>query len=168
MADRIAIQFTARIPGGRLSYGEQAIESVAEELRKKGLLARGCARDVLNKYALKIQRTARKNLNRTPQRIDEGTLRTSVQIFVTQMAKIRLGALVFTDLEYAPYVHWGTGIHGENPEGGHRQTPWVYYDKKRKKYVFTRGMEANQFLVDAFNQHADAFLREFEACLKGL
>ena len=163
--DRVTVKIVARIDG-RTSIGDRAINALIKKLKKEGVTRRACAHKVLNKYALLIQGTARKNLNKKPKRIDEGTLRASVQTFVSQLFTIRLAAMVFTDLEYAAYVHWGTGIHGESPEGGHRQTPWVYYDEKRKIFVFTQGMMPNPYLLDAFNTHHKPFLRELEKCLK--
>jgi len=143
------------------------IEYLARVLEKESKERRKCAHDILNKYALLIQGTARKMLKDDPRRVDEGLLRSSIQTFISQIFKQRLAALVFTDLEYAAFVHWGTGIHGENPAGGHRTTPWIYFDEKRREYYVTRGMEANMFLLNAFNKHAPQLERELKACLTG-
>lgn len=34
--------------------------------------------------------------------------------------------IVYTPLEYAPYVEYGTGKFSEHPEGGRKELPWVY------------------------------------------
>ncbi len=165
MPDQIKTKLIARFPGGGVRVGDAAIRGLIDRLKEETVSRQGCAWEVCNKYMLLIQGRARKELRIAPVRIDEGTLRSSIQTMITSAFNSRVAALIFTNLEYAVYVHWGTGIFGQNPEGGHRRTPWVYYDKKRKQFVFTRGMEANKFLLNAFYVYRDAFLRELEECL---
>lgn len=166
MDDAIRVSLVSKVDG-RTAFGDQAIQAVVKKLQKESLKRRQCAHDILNKYMLLIQGTARKNLNRTPTRIDSGALRASIQTLISTLFTLRLAAMVFTNLEYAVFVHWGTGVFGESPDGGHRQTPWVYFDEKRKQFVFTRGMMPNPFLLDAFDEHHKNFLRDLEKCLKG-
>ena len=145
--------------------GQRATALVAEALRQETRARRSCAEDVINKYALLVQGTARKNLNDDPRRIDEGRLRSSIQTMITGLFAAKLAGIVYTDLEYAPFVHYGTGRFGEHPSGGHRLTPWVYYDEKRRTFVLTSGMRPNKFLLNAFNEHRRAMLQELEQCL---
>lgn len=37
-----------------------------------------------------------------------------------------LEGIVFTPLEYAPYMEYGTGKFSEHPQGGRKEVPWVY------------------------------------------
>ncbi len=150
---------------GRTSVGSAAITALTKRLKRASRDRRKCARDVLNKYAIKIQRTAKRNLKKRPVRFDEGILSGSIKTFVSTLLEVRLGAQVFTNLGYAPFVHWGTGIHGESPEGGHRRTPWVYWDEKHQRFVFTRGMKPNPFLLDAFETHHKKFIIDMKKCL---
>ena len=64
---------------------------------------------------------------------------------------------VGTNLEYAPYIHQGTGIYAVNGDG--RKTPWGWYDPTgdytadgEPGIVFTYGQQPNPFLEDAFNE----------------
>ncbi len=150
---------------GRTSVGSRAIDALTKRFKKLNRDKRKCAHDVLNKYAIKIQRTAKRNLKKKPVRFDDGRLMGSIHIFVSTLYEARLAAQVYTNLGYAPFVHWGTGIHGTSPEGGHRRTPWVYWDEKRQSYFFTRGMMPNPFLLDAFETHHKKFIIDIKKCL---
>jgi HK97 gp10 family phage protein len=57
---------------------------------------------------------------------------------------------VGTDVEYAPYVELGTGIHAEG--GGGRPTPWVYQDSNGDWHR-TSGQEPKPFLRPAAKDH---------------
>ena len=52
--------------------------------------------------------------------------------------------VVFTPLEYAPYVEFGTGLFAEN--GGRSDVPWVYKDEKGDWYT-------------AYGQHPQPYMR---------
>jgi hypothetical protein len=121
----------------------------------------GVLEPIIARYGTLVWTAARENLTLDPHRVDEGTLRGSVHIRGEGLQRD-----VFTAIEYAIFVHWGTGIYGTNPKGGHRKTPWVYFDQKRKKYFFTRGMKPNPFMQDAVRDHEDAFIRDVIEALK--
>ena len=72
-----------------------------------------------------------------------------------------------TSLMYAAYVEYGTGIYADG--GGGRQTPWVYYDKSKKKFFRTRGMKPQPFLRPVLNNHRrilSTFLTAFTLSLQ--
>ena len=165
MANKFDVKITAEGPGGRIATGDAAVRLIEQQIQKAVGDRRECARRIIHKYALLIQGDARKNLNRSPRRIDTGHLRTSIQTQISGMLDARLSAMIHTNLPHAFYVHWGTGIYGQAPEGGHRKTPWVYYDEKRKTYVFTHGMRPNKFLLDAYTKHEKNYLMELQKCL---
>lgn len=73
--------------------------------------------------------------------VDEGNLRASI---VTMTDALGLIGIVSTNLEYAPYIEFGTGRF----VAGGRTTPWVY---KHPKYGFIRtvGHKAQPFLRPA-------------------
>lgn len=58
-----------------------------------------------------------------------------------------------TNVEYAPYVEFGTGIHAE--EGG-RQTPWAYQDADGNWHR-TQGNKPQPFLRPSANDHTDEY-----------
>lgn len=64
---------------------------------------------------------------------------------------------VFTPLEYAPYIEYGTGLWAENGNG--RQTPWVYYDEKHDKFIYTVGQHPQPFMRPALDENREVVLR---------
>ena len=68
--------------------------------------------------------------------------------------------IVYSDIEYAPYVEVGTGIYAT--KGGGRDTPWTYegYDG----FVTTRGNKAQPFLEPALQQNTT----KIADCFKGI
>lgn len=103
---------------------------------------------------------AKSNLTAFP-RVDSGRLRNSVSF---EIDNDELALYVGTNVEYAPYVEFGTGIYADNGEG--RQTPWYYYNEKLGKVVMTRGMKPSHFLRDSMSQHSQHYKAILEAALK--
>ena len=75
--------------------------------------------------------------------IGDGILRGSLKSKV-RGDKVSVG----TNIEYAPYVEYGTGIHAEGGRG--RKTPWVYFSEKFG-FVRTVGMKAQPYLRPALD-----------------
>ncbi|MDA1478363.1 HK97-gp10 family putative phage morphogenesis protein [Bacillus changyiensis] len=87
--------------------------------------------------------------------VDEGNLKNSIEINYYDgglKAKITVGA------SYGIYVEFGTGIYSVSGKG--RKTPWVYFDEKLGRYVFTRGMHAQPFFFPAVESGGQHFTRE--------
>lgn len=82
---------------------------------------------------------------------DTGALRNSISSRVEKNEGEIVG-VVFTPLEYAPYVEFGTGLFAE--EGG-RKTPWIYEDEKTKEKVFTRGQHPQPYLRPALAENRE-------------
>lgn len=72
---------------------------------------------------------------------------------------------VGSNIEYAPYVEWGTGVYVEDAEGNKtgtgRQTPWAWVDKNGDVH-WTNGMKPHHMILKAITEH-DA---EYEAALR--
>ena len=71
--------------------------------------------------------------------------------------------IVGTNVEYAIYVEYGTGIYAE--EGKGRQTPWFYYyEGKNGKpgWRITRGQKPAKFLRRAFMDNTNKIGQLFE------
>ena len=64
---------------------------------------------------------------------------------------------VFTNLEYAPYVEYGTGLFAE--EGGRTDVPWVYYDLKNDTFVTTCGRNPAPFMRPALDENREEIKR---------
>lgn len=58
-----------------------------------------------------------------------------------------------TNVEYAPYVEFGTGEWAEN---GGRKTPWVYQDGNGRWHM-TTGQHPKPFLRPSASQHSDEY-----------
>lgn len=76
-------------------------------------------------------------------------------------------AYVVSKAHYSEFVEFGTGIYGENPKGGHRTTPWVYYNEATESFVITRGNKAQPFMVPAAEANREDHRRRIIAALQG-
>lgn len=97
--------------------------------------------------------------------VDDGRLRSSITHTVEatdEQARGRVG----TNVEYAPYVHEGTGIYAKNGDG--RKKPWVYKHPKSGEMVFTHGQKPNPFLRDAMDQNQEKIAGIFKETVDGL
>ena len=118
---------------------------------------------------------------------NSGALRNSIKSKVTTDGKDIVG-VVYTNLEYAPYVEYGTGLFAEDGKG-RKEVPWVYVEGggssgESSKKVYTeqearatveflqeKGLDAkltygehpNPFLRPAFNEHK----KDIKELLKG-
>ena len=67
-----------------------------------------------------------------------------------------LQGIVFTPLEYAPYVEYGTGLFAEN--GGRMDVPWNYQDDKGDWHS-TRGMHPKPYMRPALDENREQIKR---------
>ena len=114
----------------------------------------GAAAKDLFRRGKKVETKAKKNLQREPRRIDTGYLRSSIStqlIIVGSKPAVRVG----TNVEYAIFVHDGTGVWG--PTGTPitpKQAKMLSWKSKSGKRVYARqvqGMRPNPFLKDAMS-----------------
>lgn len=91
--------------------------------------------------------------------VDTGTLRNSITHTLESKDTVAIG----TNVEYAPYVEYGTGIYAES---GGRKTPWVYKDDKGKWHR-TVGQKPIHFLRDGIMNHLGEYAKIAEQALKG-
>lgn len=108
---------------------ENATIKIIEELVKN--MVTGC---------LLIERDAKINCP-----VDEGPLRAAMFHNVGLVDGELIKGTVGNTMEYAPYVHQGTGIYAINGDG--RKTPWGY--KVNGEYHWTHGQKPQPFLEDA-------------------
>ena len=80
-----------------------------------------------------------------------GALRNSIESRVEVNGDDIIG-VVFTSLEYAPYVEYGTGLFAEN--GGRKDVPWCYKDDEGEWHS-TSGMKPHPFMRPAFNENRE-------------
>ena len=76
---------------------------------------------------------------------DTGALRRSI----TSKVEGNQG-IIFTPLEYAPYVEYGTGLFAES--GGRKDVPWNYQDDEGKWHS-TSGQKPQPFIRPALEEN---------------
>lgn len=64
--------------------------------------------------------------------------------------------IIFSALEYAPYVEYGTGLFAE--EGGRKDVPWRYQDEKGEWHT-TSGQHPMPFMRPALNDNRAEIIR---------
>lgn len=87
-----------------------------------------------------VEREAKQNAPK-----DTGALRRSIASRVEDQKGI-----VFTPLEYAPYIEFGTGLFAE--QGGRTDTPW-HYQNDKGEWVSTSGIKPQPFLRPALENN---------------
>lgn len=102
--------------------------------------------DGLQKAVLLVERSAK---TKAPK--GDGELRRSIQSKVDGNV-----GYVYTNLEYAPYVEYGTGLFAE--EGGRTDVPWIYQDEEGKWHS-TKGMKPQPYMRPALNENRTKIIR---------
>lgn len=106
--------------------------------------------DALKKACLLVERTAK-------QKAPKGTgeLRRSITSRVESQGD-ELRGVVYTPLEYAPYVEYGTGLFAE--DGGRTDVPWNYQDDEGNWHS-TSGMPPRPYMRPALDENREEILR---------
>ena len=92
--------------------------------------------------------------------VDTGDLAGSIHMETRKIAKGYQGR-VYTNLEYAPYVEFGTGIKGNGTypykiEGftlAYKDKGWCYWSDKEEKIIFTTGQKAQPYMYPAIKNN---------------
>lgn len=71
--------------------------------------------------------------------------------------------IVYTPVEYAPYVEYGTGLFAE--EGGRKDVPWSYQDEKGEWHS-TCGMNPQPYMRPALNENKEKILKVIKKAIK--
>ena len=95
--------------------------------------------------------------------VDDGILRASITHKVQESSVGTITGTVGTGVEYAPYVHQGTGLFAVNGDG--RKEPWVYKDAKGQFHK-TIGQKPQPFLLDASIGEMDTVIRQISEVMK--
>lgn len=86
---------------------------------------------------------------------DTGELRRSITSKVDTGAGEVTG-VVYTPLEYAPYIEFGTGLFAES--GGRTDVPWNYQDDEGNWHS-TSGMKPQPYMRPALNENREEIIR---------
>lgn len=113
------------------------LESLEDAKKLKKNMGKACAL---------VERTAKQ---KAPK--DTGELRRSItsEVEVTDDAVI---GTVFTPLEYAPYVEYGTGLFAEG--GGRTDVPWRYQDDEGNWHS-TSGQHPQPYMRPALDENIE-------------
>ena len=86
--------------------------------------------------------------------VDNGPLKAAI-FHKVRLENGRVTGVVGDSMEYAPFVHQGTGIYAVDGNG--RQTPWGYYVESGRYAGFhwTHGQRPNPFLAKAITNCKD-------------
>ena len=119
------------------------LEVVIDRLEKLASLPQ--MEKAINKATLYVEGEARKNAGK----ISNGELANSIASRADGLT-----GEVFTPLEYAPYVEYGTGLFATGKGGGRKEVPWVYVEGQessgRAKTIHTKesALQAVAFLKE--------------------
>lgn len=121
----------------------KGIEELSDTSTLEAALGKSCAL---------VERSAKQ---KAPK--DTGALRRSITSKVEG-----LEGVVYTPLEYAPYVEYGTGLFAEN--GGRNDVPWNYQDDKGEWHS-TSGQKPQPFMRPALDENKEEILRLIKEAL---
>ena len=106
--------------------------------------------NALLRACLLVEREAR---TKAPK--DTGELRRSLTTEIREEGGEIVG-VVFTPLEYAPYIEYGTGLFAE--DGGRTDVPWNYKDDKGEWHS-TSGMKPRPFMRPALDENREEIMK---------
>jgi HK97 gp10 family phage protein len=89
---------------------------------------------------------------------DTGALRNSITSEVSKEGDDVVG-VVYTPLEYAPYVEYGTGLFAV--QGGRKDVPWNYQDDKGEWHS-TSGQHPQPFMIPSLDENREEITRILE------
>lgn len=92
--------------------------------------------------------------------VDTGNLAGSIHMKVNKKGE-NIEGRVYTNVQYAPYVEFGTGIKGngsypckvESLNLSYHDTPWVFTPDGGKTFYRTKGQVAQPFMYPALKQN---------------
>ena len=118
--------------------------------------------------AVKLVHGNAKSLAPVNKRGGGGTLAESIHMDVDKKADQIIGR-VYTNLEYAMYVEFGTGVKGNGTypydiEGvnlTYKDSGWCYWDEKEEKWIYTTGQVAQPYMYPALKNNEKAIKKLF-------
>ena len=105
----------------------------------------------MGKACAKVERSAKE---KAPK--GTGELRRSITSEVDTSNESIIGR-IFTPLEYAPYVEFGTGLFAEDGNG-RKDVPWHYKDDEGNWHT-TSGQKPQPFMRPALNENREEIIR---------
>lgn len=131
-----------------MSIEVEGLDGLVERL--ESLLDADAMKAAMGQACALVERSAKQ---KAPK--DTGELRRSITSKVNVNGD-NVEGVVFTPLEYAPYVEFGTGLFAEN--GGRKDVPWCYQDDKGEWHT-TSGQHPQPYMRPALNENREAIKR---------
>lgn len=125
------------------------LDSIADTEKLKQSIGRGC------------EIVIRSAITKAPK--DTGALRRSIQRKIEVVGSDVVGT-VYTPLEYAPYIEYGTGLFAEGGNG-RKDVPWNYQDDNGHWHS-TSGIKPHPFLRPALEENKKEIVEEISKNLK--
>ncbi len=135
----------------------EGLRDVIDNLRKQATKFELKANIAMEKSLQIVENKAKQNCP-----VDDGTLRASITHSIHLKGDDIVGK-IGSNLEYAPYVHQGTGIHAVNGDG--RESAWSYQDAQGKWHR-TVGRKPQPFITDAIQEKKNDIFNTFKEVLK--
>lgn len=107
-------------------------------------------RAAMGKACALVERSAKMNAPK-----GNGDLRRSITSKV-EGEGAEIEGIIYTPLEYAPYVEYGTGLFAE--EGGRTDVPWCYQDDEGNWHT-TSGMHPSPYMRPALDENREEIKR---------
>ena len=133
-----------------MGFKMEGLDSVLERLDKYKIEE---LEKNMNKACAMVERSAKQ---KAPK--DTGALRRSITSKV-EVAESTVTGVVYTPLEYAPYVEYGTGLFAE--DGGRMDVPWNYQNDKGE-WISTSGQKPQPYLRPALHENREKIIRLFK------
>lgn len=127
-----------------MEYKVEGLESLLKKLNTLSADADKIVDNALYQGAQKIQGDA-KRLIKAKDAFDTGRLHGSIEV-----ERISSGYSIGTNLEYAPYIEYGTGPLGD-PAVPHTTRKYWRYKDENGNWHTSHGMKARPYLRPAFN-----------------
>lgn len=127
----------------------EGLDEVLKRFEKIGSVQQ--AQAALGKCCALVEAAARHNAPK-----DTGELKRSISSKVDGLTGI-----IFTPLEYAPYVEYGTGLYAEGGNG-RKDVPWAYKDPKTGDLIWTAGQEPQPFMRPALYDNKKNIIKLLE------
>lgn len=86
----------------------------------------------------------------------DGILRQSI---TSGISADGLTGTVYSPLEYAPYVEYGTGLFATGTGGGRTDVPWIYQDEKTGEFIATSGQKPQPFMRPALDENRENIVK---------
>lgn len=135
-----------------MSIQIEGLEAILDRIDKVGDPAALAA--AMKKACLLVERSAKQKVPKGNGELGR-SITSEVEVDATEVRGI-----VYTPLEYAPYVEFGTGLFAEAGDG-RKDVPWCYQDDEGEWHS-TSGQHPRPFLRPALNENREQIKRLLE------